>query len=65
MRRKTGALSKENHARDRVIRAAIGRMLSTHYDLTEPLSDRLAHLLKRLENSDETAAVGISDQRAR
>jgi hypothetical protein len=54
MRRKPN----EVHARDCVIRAAIGRMLAAQYDLAEPPSERLENLLKRFE-TDEISAVEI------
>jgi hypothetical protein len=57
MRRKSGSSQREIQARDCVIMTAIGRMLSAQYDLAEPLSDRLGHLLKRIENREEVAAV--------
>jgi len=52
MARQQAASSKEAHARDCIIRAAIGRMLSAQFDLAEPLPDRLESLLKRIENAD-------------
>ena len=57
MRRKSGSSQREIDARDCVIRTAIGRMLSAQYDLTEPLSDRLEQLLKRVENLEDIGAV--------
>ena len=54
-----GASSKEAHARDRIIRAAIGRMLSAQYDLAEPLPDRLESLLKRIEKADQISSGDI------
>jgi len=62
MRRKLGVLPQEAHARDCAIRAAIGRMLAAQYDLAEPLTDRLANLLNRLEITHEISAVGIQRQ---
>jgi hypothetical protein len=59
MRRRIGVLAKEFHTRDCAIQTAIGRMLAAQHDLAEPLSDRLKHLLKRLENSDKRSAAGI------
>ena len=57
MRRKPGLSPKEAHARDGVVRTAIGRMLAAQYDLAEPLSERLENLLKRFENTDEGSVV--------
>jgi hypothetical protein len=57
MRRKSGTSRREFRARDSVIRTAIGRMLSAQYEVTEPLSDRLAQLVKRLENSDQVDTI--------
>jgi len=57
MRRKSGSSQRDVHARDCVIRTAIGRMLLAQYEVTEPLSDRLEQLVKRLENSDQVDAV--------
>jgi hypothetical protein len=62
MRRNTGVSRKQVRAREYVIQAAIGRMLSAQYDLSEPLPFQLEHLLKRLESSDEISAV--ANQRA-
>jgi hypothetical protein len=59
MRRKSSVSPKEAHARDRVIRTAIGRMLSMQYGLAQPLPERLKHLLKRLDSPDESAAVEL------
>jgi hypothetical protein len=53
MRRKSALSANGANARDRVIRAAIGKMLAQQYDLAEPLSDRLANLLRRFEAGDE------------
>ena len=50
----------EAHARDRAVRAAIGRMLCAQYELAEPLPERLRELLKQLEDADERAAVATS-----
>ena len=52
--RRNGVSLKEVHVRirDLAIRTAIGRTLSTHYNLAEPLSDHLEQLLKRLEHAD-------------
>jgi hypothetical protein len=57
--RRSGLSLKEAHAhvRDLTIRTTIGRTLSTHYNLAEPLSDRLEQLLKRLEHADEFSAA--------
>jgi hypothetical protein len=57
MRRKSGSSQRELYARDCVIRAALGRMLAAQYDVTEPLSDRLEQLMKRLENQDQMDVV--------
>jgi hypothetical protein len=57
MRRKSGSSPRELRARDCVIRTAIGRMLLAQYEVTEPPSDRLAQLVKRLENSDQLDTV--------
>jgi hypothetical protein len=57
MPRKAGSSQRELHARDCVIRTAIGRMLCAQYDVTEPLSDRLEQLVKRLESQDQVDAV--------
>jgi hypothetical protein len=53
MRRKSSLSANEAHARDCVIRTAIGKMLAAQYDLAEPLSERLANLLRRFEATDE------------
>jgi hypothetical protein len=45
------------HARDCLIRTAIGRMLAAQYDLSEPLSERLETLLRRFENTDDIGAA--------
>jgi Anti-sigma factor NepR len=46
--------SFEKAASTREIRGLIGRQLKAHYDLTEPIPDRLAELLKQLaQRSDE------------
>lgn len=60
MARRPGASPREVHARDCIIQAAIGRMLSAQYDLAEPLTDRLENLLQRIENSDEISSGEIS-----
>ena len=62
MRRKSALSANEAHARDRVIRTAIGRMLAAQYDLAEPLCERLENLLKRFEGSDEIRAVEIQNR---
>lgn len=41
-------VSFENAASSREIRGLIGRQLKAHYDLAEPVPDRLAELLKQL-----------------
>jgi hypothetical protein len=65
MRRKPGVSAKEAHARDCVIRTAIGRMLAAQYDLAEPLSERLENLLKRFEKTDQMSAFEIQRTQAR
>jgi hypothetical protein len=60
MARQQGASSKEARARDCIIRAAIGRMLSAQYDLAEPVPDRLESLLKRIENADQISSGDIA-----
>src|SRR5260370_24995531 len=56
MRRKPGPSPKEVHARNWVVRTAIGRMLAAQYDLAAPLCEYLENLLKRFENTDEFSA---------
>jgi hypothetical protein len=53
MARKSGVFSRADQARDAAIRSAIGRTLRAQYDLAESLPERLAGLVKRLENPDE------------
>jgi hypothetical protein len=53
MARKPGVFSRADQARDAAIRSAIGRTLRAQYDLVEFLPERLAGLVKRLENLDE------------
>ena len=55
MRRKPGQSPKEVHARNWVVRTAIGRMLAAQYDLAAPLSERLENLLKRFENTEQAS----------
>jgi hypothetical protein len=55
MRRKPGLSRSEIQARDCHIRTALGRMLVAQYNLAEPLSERLAALLRRFE---EIGAIG-------
>jgi hypothetical protein len=55
MRRKSSASLKEAHARDSVVRTAIGRMLCAQYDLAAPLPARLEQLLRQFE--DENVAM--------
>jgi hypothetical protein len=64
MRRKPGVSANEAHARDCVIRTAIGRVLAAQYDLEEPLSERLENLLKRCEGADEIGVVEIQRTQA-
>jgi hypothetical protein len=64
MARRPGASQKAVRARDCMIQAAIGRMLSAQYDLAEPLPDRLEILLKRIENTDEIGAGEIPRARS-
>jgi hypothetical protein len=59
MRRKSVPSRSEIQARDRLIRAALGRMLVAQYDLAEPLSERLAALLRRFEESGDIGADKI------
>jgi hypothetical protein len=59
MARRPGASQKAIYARDCMIQAAIGRMLSARYDLAEPLTDRLENLLRRIESSDEISSGEI------
>jgi|HubBroStandDraft_6_1064221.scaffolds.fasta_scaffold503340_2 hypothetical protein len=56
MRRRSGVSRREIRERDCAIRTAIGRSLSVQYGVAEPLPDRLALLLKRLQNLDEIDA---------
>jgi hypothetical protein len=56
MARRPGASHKAVRARDCIIQAAIGRMLSAQYDLAEPLTDRLENLLRRIESPDEISS---------
>jgi hypothetical protein len=53
MGRKPTVFTSEVQAREDAIRSAIGRVLRTQYDLAEPLPERLAGLVKRLESADE------------
>ena len=53
MGRKPRIFTSEVQAREDAIRSAIGRMLRAQYDLAEPLPERLAGLVKRLESADE------------
>jgi hypothetical protein len=64
MARRSGALLKAVYARDCIIQAAIGRMLSAQYDLAEPLPNRLEILLKRIEDTDEIGAGEIPRTRS-
>jgi hypothetical protein len=57
MRRKPGLSRNKIQARDSLIGKAIGRMLASQYDLAEPLSERLATLLRRFEETDAIGAV--------
>jgi hypothetical protein len=61
--RNSGLSPSDAHARDRVIRTAIGQMLAAQYDLAEPLSEGLESLLTRFENVDEVSAVDIAHTR--
>jgi len=61
MRRKPGLSRNEILVRDCLIRTAIGRMLVAQHDLAEPLSERLAALLRRFAGTDEIGAPRISD----
>jgi hypothetical protein len=45
------AFSAEIQARDCAIRNAIGRMLRAQYDTAEPLPDKLADLVRRLDGA--------------
>jgi hypothetical protein len=54
MARKPGVFSRADQARDAAIRSAIGRTLRAQYDLAETLPERLAGLVRRLENPDES-----------
>jgi hypothetical protein len=53
MARRPGIFSSADQARDAAIRSAIGRTLRAQYDLAESLPERLASLVRRLENPDE------------
>jgi predicted RNA-binding Zn ribbon-like protein len=48
------AFSAEIQARDCAIRNAIGRMLRAQYDTAEPLPDKLADLVRRLDGAHAT-----------
>jgi hypothetical protein len=52
MSRKPSVFSRAVEARDAAIRSAIGRTLRAQYELSVPLPERLAGLVKRLENVD-------------
>ena len=41
---------------ERAIRTSIGRGLRRYYDLSEPIPDRMAELLRQLDNKSEPAA---------
>jgi hypothetical protein len=41
---------------ERAIRTGIGRGLRRYYDLSEPIPDRMAELLRQLDNNSEPAA---------
>jgi hypothetical protein len=41
---------------ERAIRTSIGRGLHRYYDLSEPIPDRMAELLRQLDNKSEPAA---------
>jgi hypothetical protein len=53
MGRKPSVFASEVLAREDAIRSTIGRLLRAQYDLAEPLPERLAGLVKRLEGTDE------------
>jgi hypothetical protein len=44
--------SQENAVRLERVRTHIGRLLREQYDTAQPLSDRLAYLLRTLEQQD-------------
>jgi hypothetical protein len=41
---------------ERAIRTSIGRGLRRYYDLSEPIPDRMAELLRQLDHKSEPAA---------
>jgi len=41
---------------ERAIRTSIGRGLRRYYDLSEPIPDRMAELLRQLDNKSEPTA---------
>ena len=41
---------------ERATRTSIGRGLRRYYDLSEPIPDRMAELLRQLDNKSEPAA---------
>lgn len=59
MRRKSVLVRNEIEARDCLIRTAVGRMLVAQYDLAEPFSERLAALLRSLDETDVVGADGV------
>jgi hypothetical protein len=63
VRRNSGLSPSELHARDRVIRTAIGQMLAAQYDLAEPLSEGLESVLTRFEYSARIGGVDIAHTR--
>ena len=46
---------------ERAIRTSIGRGLRRYYDLSEPIPDRMAELLRQLDNKSEPAAEQKTD----
>ena len=54
-----GRLSREKAAHREQMLTSIGRWLKEEYDTAQPLPDRLAALVRKIEQSTESQAKGV------